>query len=144
MNIQTVLNNIYTNSIGDYDLSVNDASVGFFSIIEFVKSHSPDEIDFTDDDYYVLLDIARKLEISRKLYDLYDMPAMKPACTSHPVTAGVVNALLVVFIFAYTHYGDLRFLNTVYKTLTYGLIEPDFMPGNSGLLSVADALLWKS
>ena len=145
MNIQAVLTDIYTNSINDGDLSMNDTSAGagFFSIIEFVKLHAPDDIDFSDDDFYVLLDISRKLEISRSLYDLYEMPAMRPASTSHPVTTRVVNALLVVFIFAYIHYGDLRFLNTVYKTLTYGLFEPDYLPGNRELLSIADTLLWK-
>lgn len=75
--------------------------------------------------HQVCLDLlARKLEISGKLLLQYALPEMKPMDTQIIASAEEAAALLAAFLHAYDISADVRYLNTVLKSIDSTLQQP--------------------
>ncbi len=106
----------------------------------FVASIVRDNRQLDGNDFRVLDRLARKLEIRRELHTGY-CSTFRIAPGAGLASVNLVNGLLVCYLRAYQASGDLRYLNTVFKTVLVGLKAPDSALLDTRILAVAEHLL---
>lgn len=116
--------------------------VDVFNVADFVQDLVPGRHAFRREVFVDLNRLSRKLEVARKIYALYCRGDFKPHPTMLPADSATLNALLAGYLEAYRQTENLRYLNTVYKTVLVGLIVPADSETDSRIIPTAEELLW--
>jgi len=89
------------------------------------------------------LRLSRKLEIARAPKAFYATERLVPVPGALPLSCAEVSLLLLLLLAAYSQTSDLRYLNTVCKVHSPGLISPEGFEVASEIRCLTDSALEK-